>query len=301
MSPLPQTTRNRIVGVWSGAITTSRATNERTAGQIVFVDTPGVHEARSALNRFMVEEALGVLGDVDAVLLVVESGEAKAGRGERGQDRAAAVALPPAARRTHPTDARLLEALKKAKVPVVLAVNKVDKIKDKRALLPVLEAWGQRAEFAAIVPISATAGVGVIDLVRELLKVMPKGAPIFDPDTLTDRSERFLAGELVREQLFLRLYQEIPYSIAVVVENWNEREAEGDVVIDVSIMVEREPQKAIVVGKGGTMVRDIGAAARAEITRLIGRPVHLRVHVKVAPDWSSSEAGIGRLGYRRGE
>jgi GTP-binding protein Era len=292
VSDKPQTTRNRILGVWTGAITTSRARDERVSGQIAFVDTPGVHEARSALNRFMVEEALGVLDEVDAVVMVVDV---------PGGDKRTSDALPPSARRMHPADARLLEKLRDAGKPVLLALNKVDRAKDKRELLPVLESWGTRGDFAAIIPISATAGVGVVDLVRELLKVMPPGAPLYDPDTLTDRSERFLAAELIREQLFVRLYQEIPYSIAVEVDQWEERAEPGDVVIDATILVEREPQKAIVVGRGGTMVRDIGTAARTEIARLIGRPVHLRLHVKVAADWTSSPTGIARLGYRKGE
>jgi GTP-binding protein Era len=184
---------------------------------------------------------------------------------------------------------------------VILAVNKVDKVRDKTTLLPLLETWGTRAPFSALIPISATAGVGVVDVVRELLKVLPAGPPLFDPDTLTDRSERFLAAELVREQLFNRLRQEIPYSTGVVVDNWEERADVGDVVIDATITVERDSQKSIVVGKAGAMVRDVGTSARAEITKLLGRPVHLRLFVKVAPDWTTSEVGIARLGYRKGE
>jgi GTP-binding protein Era len=290
VSDRPQTTRNRIVGVWTGAITASRVSNDRVAGQIAFVDTPGVHDARSALNKFMVEEALGVLGEVDAVLMVVDADEG-----------ASSTHLPGGARRMHPADARLLDQLREAGRPVILAVNKVDKVRDKTTLLPLLETWGTRAPFSALIPISATAGVGVVDVVRELLKVLPAGPPLFDPDTLTDRSERFLAAELVREQLFNRLRQEIPYSTGVVVDNWEERADVGDVVIDATITVERDSQKSIVVGKAGAMVRDVGTSARAEITKLLGRPVHLRLFVKVAPDWTTSEVGIARLGYRKGE
>jgi GTP-binding protein Era len=288
VSSHPQTTRNRILGVWTGAITTSLASNERTGGQIVFVDTPGIHEGRKALNRFMVDEALGTLPDVEAVVFVVE---AAGGR--------TSEALPGSARRPHPTEARILEQLRAARRPVILVLNKVDRVKDKRALLPLLEQWGARGDFAAIIPVSATRGTGVVDIVRELLKILPKGEPLYDPDTLTDRSERFLAGELVREQLFMRLRQEVPYAVAVQVDNWEERE--NDVVIDATILVERDAQKAIVVGKGGAMIRDVGTEARAEITRLIGRPAHLRLHVKVAPDWTNSEGGIARVGYRKGE
>jgi GTP-binding protein Era len=133
-------------------------------------------------------------------------------------------------------------------------------------------------------------------VIKELLRLLPEGAPLYGPDVLTDRTERFLAGELVREQLFLRLKQELPYATAVVVENWDERER-GDVVIDASIVVDRESQKAIVVGKGGAMIRDVGMAARKEITELVGRPVHLRLNVRVEEGWTTSPQGLAELGY----
>jgi GTP-binding protein Era len=288
VSPRPQTTRNRIVGVWTGALAESRAGEGRLGGQIVFVDTPGVHQARDPLNRFMVDEALAALGEVNIVLLVVEADAAPT-----------SSRLPAGARAEHPAEKMLLEQARATHKPVVLAVNKVDKVKQKGQLLPALQAWTQRAELAALVPIAATRGSGVVDLVRELLRLLPAGDLLFPADTLTDRSERFLAGELVREQLFLRLRQEIPYATAVLVENWEERPDAGDVVIDATILVEREAQKAIVVGKGGHMIKDVGTAARAEITKLLGRPAHLRLHVKVAPEWSSSPADIARLGYRK--
>jgi GTP-binding protein Era len=290
VSPRPQTTRNRIVGVWTGAMAESRAGEGRLGGQIVFVDTPGVHQARDPLNRFMVDEALAALGEVDIVLLVVEADAAPTSSG-----------LPAGARAEHPAERMLLEQSRAAHKPVVLAVNKVDKVKQKGQLLPALQAWGQRTELAALVPIAATRGSGVVDLVRELLRLLPARDLLFPADTLTDRSERFLAAELVREQLFLRLRQEIPYATAVLVDNWEERPGSGDVVIDATILVERDAQKAIVVGKGGRMIKDVGTAARAEITKLLGRPAHLRLHVKVAPEWSSSPADIARLGYRKGE
>jgi GTP-binding protein Era len=288
VSPKPQTTRNRIVGVWTGAMAESRAGEGRLGGQIVFVDTPGVHQARDALNRFMVDEALAALGDVDIVLLVVEAEAAPT-----------SARMPGGARAEYPAERMLLEQAAAARKPVVLALNKVDKLKDKAQLLPALEAWTQRTDLAALVPIAATRGSGVVDLVRELLRLLPARDLLYPEDMLTDRSERFLAGELVREQLFLRLRQEIPYATAVLVDNWEERTKTGDVVIDATILVERENQKAIVVGKGGSMIKDVGTAARAEITKLIGRPAHLRLHVKVAPDWSTSPADIARLGYRK--
>jgi GTP-binding protein Era len=268
VSKKPQTTRNRILGVWNGP-----------AGQIVFVDTPGLHSARNALGRFMVDEAVGAAEDVDAALLVVTPPESS---------RAVKIAT---------EERRILDLIKEARKPVVLAINKVDTIKDKPSLFPILTAWNELATFAALVPVSARKGSGVASLVGELAKLLPEAEPIYSADMLTDRTERFLAGELIREQLFAKLEQELPYATAVVVDNWEEREDRGDVVIDASILVERDSQKVIVVGKGGAMIRDIGTRARAEVTTLLGRPAHLRLHVKVAPEWTSSPTGIANLGY----
>jgi GTP-binding protein Era len=287
VSPKPQTTRNRIVGVWNGTIA-PRAGAAPVKGQIVFVDTPGVHAPRSELSRFMVREALDAVEGVDAALIMIEAPEGPAPA--RGLPREA-TALPE-------TERRIIDRVKEARLPAVLAVNKVDRLRDKSLLLPVIEAWSQRDPFKAIVPISATEGVGVVDVVRELLGLMPEGPPLYDEETITDRSERFLAGELIREQLFLRLRNELPYATAVTIDNWDER-AQGDVVIDATILVERESQKGIVVGKGGQMIRDVGASSRAEITKLLGRPAHLRLHAKVAPDWTTSPESIARLGYER--
>lgn len=277
VTPKPQTTRNRIVGVWNGG-----------DAQIVFVDTPGVHAARSALNRFMVTEALGAIGDVDAALLVIEAPQGSAG----------AAGLPAAASAwLGDPERQILDRLAAARRPIVLALNKVDRVKDKPSLLPLLEALGKDPRFAALVPISATRGTGVDGLCEEMRALVPEGPPLFGPDTLTDRTERFLAAELVREQLFLRLRQELPYSTAVVIEEWNERADRGDVVVVATILVERDGQKAIVVGRGGSMIRDVGTAARGEITRLLGRPAHLKLEVKVAPDWTVSPEALGRAGY----
>jgi GTP-binding protein Era len=270
VSSKPQTTRNRILGVWNGP-----------AGQIVFVDTPGVHAARNALGRFMLDEALGAVEGVDAALLVVTP-----------PDSAHAVKVTTEER-------RILELLNETKRPTVLAINKVDTVKDKPSLFPVLTAWNEISNFAALVPVSARRGTGVSDLIAELAKVLPEGEPLYSPDMLTDRTERFLAGELIREQLFTALKQELPYATAVLVDNWEERADRHDVVIDATIMVERESQKIIVVGKAGAMIKEIGSRARLEVTELLGRPAHLRLHVKVAPEWTSSQGAVANLGYDR--
>jgi GTP-binding protein Era len=226
----------------------------------------------------MVGEALGAIAEVDAALLVVEADDDRPGDPEQ----------------------EILRALAAARRPTVLAVNKVDKVKDKTMLLPRLAAWEKAADFRAIVPLSAMKGKNVAPVARELCKLLPEGPPLYGPDTLTDRTERFLAAELVREQLFLRLRQEVPYAVAVVIESWQERQTDAgpDVVIEASIVVERESQKAIVVGRGGAMIREVGTRARHEISELLQRPAHLKLTVTVEPEWTTSPAALARLGYR---
>ena len=271
VTPKPQTTRNRIVGVANGPW-----------GQIVFVDTPGVHGSRKALNRFMVQEALGTIESVDAALLVVDAGERRPGNEEK----------------------EILRELKAARRPTVLVLNKVDRVKDKGALLPILADWEQVAKFEALVPISALRNKNLAPVVSELVKLLPHGEPQYGPDMLTDRTERFLAAELVREQIFLLTRQELPYAVAVDIESWEERAPKAgagdatDVVIRATILVERDTQKAIVVGKGGAMIREIGMKARAGVTELLGRPAHLMLEVKVEPEWTTSPEALARLGYR---
>jgi len=264
VTPKPQTTRNRITGVFN---------SER--GQIVFVDTPGVHGATKQLNRFMLGEALGIIPDIDAALLIVDAGTDRPGDAEE----------------------KILRALAEARRPVILGINKVDTVKNKEALLPRLERWNQQPGLRALVPISASRGTNVDRLVAELWALLPEGPPIFDADHLTDRTERFLAAELIREQFFLALRQEVPYAIAIVIDEWNERPA--DVVIAASIVVERESQRAIVLGKGGTMIRDVGTRARVAISELLQRPAHIKLTVRIEPDWTTSPEAMAELGYQK--
>src|SRR5262245_47468409 len=272
VTPKPQTTRNRITGVYNG-----------DRGQIVFVDTPGVHGAKKGLNRFMVDEAMGVIPDVDAALLVIDVDvAANVGAGKGG------AAGPEQA---------ILRELVEARRPVALAVNKVDTLKAKSLLLPLLERWGQNEALRAIVPVSATKGTNVDRLIGELWALLPAGPPLYGPEMLTDRSERFLAAELIREQLFLGLRQEIPYAVAVVIEEWEERADKGDVVISATIVVEREGQRAIILGKKGSMIRELGTKARGAISDLLQRPAHLKLHIKVHPDWTTSADALARYGY----
>ena len=202
VTPKPQTTRNRITGVYNG-----------DRGQIVFVDTPGVHGAKKGLNRFMVGEAMGMIQDIDAALLVIDVDVAMQVGGGKG-----GVGDP---------EGTILRQLAEAGRPVALAVNKVDTLKAKTLLLPVLERLGGNESLRTIVPVSATKGTNVDRLVGELWSLLPAGPPLYGPDMLTDRSERFLASELISEQLFLGLRQEIPYAVAVVIDEWQEREGKG--------------------------------------------------------------------------
>jgi len=273
VTPKPQTTRNRITGVYN---------NER--GQIVFVDTPGVHGAKKGLNRFMVDEAMGVIPDIDAALLVIDTDVALQVGGSAGGGLG------------NPEEA-ILRELVAAGRPVALAVNKVDTLKAKTLLLPVLERLNKNESLRTIVPVSATKGTNVDSLVGELWALLPAGPPLFGPEMLTDRSERFLAGELIREQLFLTLRQEIPYAVAVIIEEWEEREGKGDVVISATIIVEREGQRAIILGHKGETIRAIGTQARGGISDLLQRPAHLKLHIKVHPDWTTSPDALARYGY----
>jgi GTP-binding protein Era len=161
----------------------------------------------------------------------------------------------------------------------------------------VLERLSTNELLRAIVPVSATKGTNVDNLVGELWPLLPAGPPLYGPDMLTDRSERFLASELIREQLFLSLRQEIPYAVAVVIEEWEEREAKGDVVISAMIVVEREGQRAVILGHKGAMIRELGTRARGAISDLLQRPAHLKLHIKVHPDWTVSPDALARYGY----
>jgi GTPase len=272
VTPKPQTTRNRITGVYNS-----------DRGQIVFVDTPGVHGAKKGLNRFMVAEAMGVIPDVDAALLVIDvdiATQVGSGKGGLGG-----------------VEGEILRELTEARRPVALAINKVDTLKAKSLLLPILERLSKDDTLRAVVPVSASKGTNVDPLIGELWSLLPAGPPLYGPDMLTDRSERFLASELIREQLFLALRQEIPYAVAVVIEEWQERPEKNDVVIAANIIVEREGQRAIILGKKGAMIRDVGTRARGAISDLLQRTAHLKLHVKVHPDWTTSADALARYGY----
>jgi GTP-binding protein Era len=261
VSPKAQTTRHRLLGIASFP-----------EGQLLLVDTPGIHRAeRRAINRYMNRTARGALAGVDAALLVVE-----AGRWTDDDDLAAA-------------------ALAEAKIPTVLVVNKIDKVKDKTALLPFIAAHGQGDAFRSVHPLSALKRKGLETLVRDLLALVPESEPLYGEDEITDRSQRFLAGELVREQLMLRLGDEVPYSATVAVERFDEDGAMFRVAA--TIWVEREGQKAIVVGKAGEAIKQIGRASRENMERLFDRKVFLELWCKVREGWADDAAALRLFGY----
>jgi len=274
VSPRPQTTRNRVLGVKNTSAGGQPA-------QILFLDTPGAQRGENALRRYMREQTLAAAGESDVALLLIDAAE----REQTAPDRLA------------DGDRRAIdEILAAVRAPVLLALNKVDRI-GKPELLPMLEAWSARGGFEELIPISALSGDGVDRLEQAIACRLPEGPALFPEDMVTDRAERFLAGELVREQLFRQLGEELPYATAVVIDQFSERAEKGDVVISASIFVERESQKGIVVGKGGQRIKAIGESGRAAIAQLLGCPVHLLLHVKVAPNWSRDGGGIRSMGY----
>ena len=265
VSNRPQTTRHRLLGI---------ATVE--GGQLLLVDTPGLHRGEgrlkaSAMSRVMNRAARGALEEVDAALMVVEAG------------------------RWDEEDTLVFNVLRDGGIPVVLAVNKVDRLKDKSALLPFLAQVSAGRDFAAIHPVSALKRKGLEALVADLLKLVPEAPPVYAEDEITDRSQRFLAGELVREQLMRQLGDELPYATTVEIERFAE---DGELLrIGAVVWVEREGQKPIVIGKGGARLREIGSKARQHMERLFGRKVFLETWVRVREGWSDDEAALKAFGY----
>jgi GTP-binding protein Era len=260
----PQTTRDRIVGV---------RTDERA--QFVLVDTPGLHEPRTRLGVRMNEEARGAIEGSDVLVFVTDVRE----------DPRAVV---------DPGDLPLLASLPASK-PVVLVVNKADRVKNKALLLPLLEAYGKGRDFAALVPMSAKKDRSVEPLITALRELLPEGDKAYDDDTLTDRPARFFVAELVREQILKKTRAEVPHGVAVVIERFDE--AGKTVKIDVSVVVDKESHKKILIGRAGALLKSIGSDARRKVEALLGRKVHLAVWVKVLPGWYQNDARLVELGY----
>ena len=265
----PQTTRHRLLGIATFP-----------GGQLQLLDTPGIHgeqgkRSGKAMNRMMNRAARGALEGVDAAVLVVEAG------------------------RWDAEDGLAFDALRDGGLPVVLVVNKVDRLKDKSVLLPFLAEVAEGREFAAVHPLSALKRKGLEALVDSLLGLVPEAAPAFGEDEITDKSQRFLAGELVREQLMRQLGEELPYATTVEIEKFEEDLTGRQPIyrIDAVIWVERDGQKAIVIGKSGERLREIGSRARMQMERLFDSKVFLQTWVRVREGWSDDEAALRALGY----
>jgi GTPase len=261
VSPKAQTTRHRLLGI---------ATFD--SGQLMLVDTPGIHGSQKrAMNRYMNRAARGAVSDVDAAILVIEAG------------------------RWTEDDALAMSALKESKVPCVLVVNKVDKLADKDQLLPFIAKVTAESEFFAVHPLSALKRKGTDTLVKTLIALMPVSEAHYADDEITDKSEKFLAGELVREQLMTRLGEELPYSTTVEIEKFEE---DGQLLrISAVVWVERESQKPIVIGNGGERMKAISTGARVGMEKLFGRKVFLETWCRVREGWSDDEAALRRFGY----
>lgn len=261
----PQTTRNRIIGILTG-----------TDYQMVLVDTPGIHNARDEFNRALVDTALSSLNEADVVCCMIEPG----GSGRQVND-------------------YIIENLREVRTPAILVINKVDSLKNKAELLPLIDSYRERLDFRAVIPISALKGHGVQDLMDEILAALPEGPQYFPEEYATDQPERFFVAELVREKIFHLAHQEVPYAAAVVVDQFTEMPEQNRIEIEATINVERDSQKAIIIGKGGQMLKEIGKQARVEIETFLGCHVYLNLFVRVRKNWRKDPRALREFGYRQ--
>ncbi len=258
----PQTTRNRILGIHNLA-----------DGQVLFLDTPGIHRGKGSLNRYMVDQAISACSDVDAILFLVEATDRPGG----GDD-------------------YILDILGRGKVPVVLVINKIDLV-PKPELLALIDSYSRRFSFHAIIPASGLTGDGVARILETVLPMLPEGPRYYPEDMITDLPERFIAAEMIREQVLKQTRDEIPYGVAVTVEGFSEQPEKNLVVIQAVIFVERDSHKGILLGKQGARIRSLGKAARLEIERFLGTRVFLELFVKVQKNWTQSARMLKELGY----
>lgn len=257
----PQTTRHQILGI--------RTTDDT---QVVYVDTPGLHRGiKRAINRYMNRAALSIINDVDVILFIIDS------------------------LYWTEEDQYILEKLTSIKPPVILVINKIDKINDKASLLPHIKEISEKAEFVEIIPVSAITNENIAKLEAAVTRLLPVGMPLFPQDQITDRSERFLAAELIREKLMSHLSEELPYSLTVEIGKFT---LENNVLnIDALIWVERDAQKAIVIGKQGSLLKLVGSQARKDMEKIFGNKVFLQLWVKVRKGWADDEQALRNLGY----
>jgi GTP-binding protein Era len=269
ISPKPQTTRNRILGIIN--VPTEKG---REAGQIVLIDTPGVHRSGSSLGRKMMAEIREAVDGCELILLIAD-----------------------AKKKWDADDALVLDLAKKAGTPVFLLLNKIDLLADKRNLLPLIAQFQPLHDFKEIVPISALKKKGLDELLQCVVKALPNGPRYFPEDQITDQPVRFMAAELIREHVLMQTHEEVPHAVSVVVEQYEE----GPKLVRIAAVIycERDGQKAILLGKGGQMLKKIGTSARLDIEKMVGNKVFLELFVKVQPGWRDSRQFVEELDWRR--
>jgi len=257
----PQTTRNRITGI-----------KNIENGQLIFVDTPGIHRATTPLNEFMVIAAKDTFRSADIILMVAE------------------------AEGVHRDDQLIVESLRTAGLPVILLINKID-LGRKKDILPVIDQFQHLFSFSETIPVSAANGDGLSSLMEEIWKLLPEGPRYFPDDIVTDRSERFIAAEIIREKIIMLTHQEIPYATAVVVESFKEDEDKKLLVIQATINVAKNSQKGILIGKNGSMLKEIGRRARQDMERFFATRIYLELFVRVRKDWTHDAGMLREFGY----
>jgi GTPase len=262
VSPKPQTTRNRIIGVYHG-----------DGHQMVFIDTPGIHRTYTPLHKSMVASAQAVFKEVDIIAAMIDV--------HRPDD---------------PDISIILSNLRRSKIPSLLVINKIDR-SEKTKLLPIMDAYRKRYPFDAIIPVSALTGEGVDRLLKQIQSMLKTGPALFPLDMKTDQSESFMFSEIIREKIYHHTSRELPYSSAVTVESIEQNPDASMVSIEARIHVESESQKGILIGQGGRMIKSIGRAAREEIERMLGSKVYLGLKVRVEKNWSKNPRALRRLGY----
>ncbi len=262
--PKPQTTRNRVAGILT-----------RPEFQIVFLDTPGIHKAQDDFNKMLVDTALSTLSEADVICFLMEAQQAHGG-----------------------VNRLILEFLENASAPVVLAINKIDLLRSKKEILPIIERYANLREFKAVIPISALLGDGTGELVAEIAKLLPEGPAYYPEDDITDQPVRFIVAELIREKVFSLTHEEIPYATAVTIDTFSEDAERRLTSIEATIHLERASQKSILIGKGGRMLKEIGQQARLDIENLLGCRIYLGLFVRITKNWRKDSRSLAEFGYR---
>jgi GTP-binding protein Era len=258
----PQTTRNRIMGI-----------KNIENGQLIFLDTPGIHRAATPLNQFMVAEAMDTFRNSDILLILVEASES-----------------------AHRDDLLIIDSLLNIRLPVILLINKIDLVR-KHTILPLIDRFRHLFPFAEIIPVSALTGDGVSLLIERIWEILPEGPKYFPDEMMTDKTERFIAAEIIREKIILLAHQEIPYTTAVVVDSFKEDEKKNLIRIQATIHVAKNSQKGIIIGKKGSMLKEIGTRARLDMEKFFATRIYLELFVRVKKDWTHDPRMLRELGY----